>query len=55
MEVPKLGVKSQLQLPAYPTATATLDLELTHRGQGSNPHPHGHLLGSFLLATTETP
>ena len=26
MEVPRLGVKSELQLPAYTTATATLDL-----------------------------
>ena len=25
MEVPRLGVKSELQLPAYPTATATGD------------------------------
>ena len=25
MEVPKLGVKSELQLPAYTTVTATLD------------------------------
>ena len=28
MEVPGLGVKSELQLPAYTTATATLDLRL---------------------------
>ena len=26
MEVPRLGVKSELQLPAYTTATVTLDL-----------------------------
>ena len=26
MEVPRLGVKSELQLPPYPTATATQDL-----------------------------
>ena len=26
MEVPRLGVESKLQLPAYPTATATWDL-----------------------------
>ena len=26
MEVPRLGVKSELQLPAYTTATATPDL-----------------------------
>ena len=29
MEVPRLGVKSELQLPAYTTATAILDLSLT--------------------------
>ena len=28
MEVPRLGVKSELQLPAYTTATATWDLSL---------------------------
>ena len=28
MEVPKLGVESELQLPAYTTATATPDLSL---------------------------
>ena len=28
MEVPSLGVKSELQLPAYITATATWDLSL---------------------------
>ena len=26
MDVPRLGVESELQLPAYTTATATLDL-----------------------------
>ena len=26
MEIPRLGVDSELQLPAYTTATATLDL-----------------------------
>ena len=44
MEVPGLGVKSELQLPAYATATpqlvATLDPQPTERGQGSNLHPH---------------
>ena len=45
-EVPRLGVKSELQLPAYTTATATPDLSCicelhhTYTGQGSNPHPH---------------
>ena len=28
MEVPRLGVKLELQLPAYPTATATRDQSL---------------------------
>ena len=56
MEVPRLGVDSELQLPAYTTATVTLDLSQifnlhrslwqcqildTERGQGWNPHPHG--------------
>ena len=35
MEVPRLGVESELQLPAYTTATATLDLS-----HACNPH-HG--------------
>ena len=29
MEVPRLGVKSDLQLPAYTTATAMPDLSIT--------------------------
>ena len=29
MEVPRLGIKSELELPAYATATATLDLRPT--------------------------
>ena len=37
MEVPRLGVKSELLLPAYATATATLDLspvcDLHHSSQ----------------------
>ena len=33
VEVPRLGVKSELQLPAYATATATLDLSCI-----CNPH-----------------
>ena len=55
MEVPSLGVKSELQLLAYATATAmpdlshicdlteagaTLDPWPTEQGQGSNLHPH---------------
>ena len=37
MEVPRLGVQSELQLPAYTTATATSDLscvcDLRHSSQ----------------------
>ena len=53
MEVPRLGVKSEVQLPAYttvtwdlsrlqptPQLTATLDPQPSERGQKSNPHPH---------------
>ena len=61
MEVPRLGVKLELQLPAYTTATVTrdpshvtqfvttLDPRPTERGQGSNLHPHGYQSDSFLL------
>ena len=58
MEFPRLGVQSELQLPAYTTATATralshicnqhhslwamLDLEPPERGQGLNLHPCGY-------------
>ena len=31
MELPRLGVKSELQLPAYATATATWDLSCVHK------------------------
>ena len=55
MEVSRLGVESELQLPAYITTTATPDLSLvcdlqsssqqarslTEWGQGSNLNPHG--------------
>ena len=56
MEIPRLGVDSELQLPAYardsnvgseprlppiPQLTATPDPWPTERGQGSNPQPHG--------------
>ena len=56
MEVPGLGIKLELQLPAYTTATATQDpsrlwctpqlMEIpdpspTEWGQGVKPHPHG--------------
>ena len=53
MEVPRLGVKLELQLAAYTTAIAMQDPSLvcdlhhssqqpTERGQGPNPHPHGY-------------
>ena len=53
MEVPRRGVESELQLPAYATATATWDPshicdlatpdpQFTERGQGLNPCPHGY-------------
>ena len=60
MEVPRLGVKSELQLPAYTTATATPDLapSVTYttahgdagslpidQGHRSNPNPHKYQLG----------
>ena len=52
MKVPRLGVQSELQPPAYRTASATRAASdvhhssgnawsLTHWGQGSNPQPHG--------------
>ena len=40
LEVPRLGVESELQLPVYTTAPA--DPQPTDGGQGSNPHPRGH-------------
>ena len=30
MEAPRLGLKSEMQLPAYPTATATVTLDPNH-------------------------
>ena len=42
MELPRLGVKSELQLPAYGTATATQDPQPTKEGQKTNSHPHGY-------------
>ena len=65
MEIPRLGIKSELQPLAYTTAKAMPDpscvYDLHHsswqhqvlnpleRGQGSNPHPHGYWSDSFLL------
>ena len=42
MEVPRLGVQSERQLPAYTTATAMPDPEPPELGQGWNPHPRGY-------------
>ena len=42
MEVPRLGVELELQLPAYTTAQSNPDSQPTEQDQGSNPHPHGH-------------
>ena len=50
MEVPRLGVELELQLPACTTATARPDPQPTERGQGSNLQPHG---SSLDLLTTE--
>ena len=47
MEVPRVGVQSELQLPAYTIGTAMPDPQSTEQGQGSNPHPHGCQLGSL--------
>ena len=65
MEVPRLGVKSELQLLAYSTATATVESEPhlqptpqlmatldpwpTEWSQGSNPHPYGSSSTMLLL------
>ena len=57
MEVPRPGVKSELQPLAYTTTTATQNLSRlqptpqlmaaqdprpTEQGRGLNPHPHGY-------------
>ena len=62
----RLGVGSELQLPAYTIATATPDLSRIYNlhhssrqcwipqhaewGQGLNLHPHGYYSDSFLLS-----
>ena len=43
MEVPRLGVELELQLPAYTTATATPDPWPNEQDQGSNLSPRGYL------------
>ena len=42
MEIIRLGIESELQLPAYTTATATPDPQPSEGRQGSNPCPHGY-------------
>ena len=66
MEVPRLDVQSELQLPPCTTATATPDLSwicnLRHSSQQCrilNPlrgtrDPHGYWLGSLQLSHSET-
>ena len=53
MEVPRIGVKLELQLLAYTTVTAMQDpsqiSQPTARGQGSNLQPHGSPSDSFPL------
>ena len=67
MEVPRLGVESELQLLAYsytrskpclrpiPQLTAILDPQPTEWGQGSNLRPHDASQIRFLWATAGTP
>ena len=71
MEIPRLGVKSELQLPAYTTVTATQDLsgvcDLYHSSQqhqilnplsASGDRTHNLMVPSrirFCCATTGTP
>ena len=68
MEVPRIEVKSELQLPAYATAKATADLSCmcnlplqlaamldpqpTQQGQGSNLQLHGYYIGSLTCQAT---
>ena len=42
MEVPRLGVESELQLQPTPQLTATPDPPSTEGGKGLNPNPHGY-------------
>ena len=62
MDIPRLGVELELQVPAYATATAMLDLSCMcdpccrlqqyrifnppSKAQGSKPHPRGYESGS---------
>ena len=47
MEVPRLGVKLELQLRSIPQLTAMPNPRPTERDQGSDPHPHGYQLDLF--------
>ena len=49
MEVPGLGVESELQPLAYTTSTAMWDPYPTEQGQGSNPCHYGYQLGLLPL------
>ena len=42
MEVPRLRVKLELQLPAYTIATEAADPNPLSEALGLNPHPHGY-------------
>ena len=71
MEVPRLGVKPELKLPAYTIVTATQGpshvCDLHHSSwkcwipdtlskvRGRNPHPYGYYLGSLPLSHNRTP
>ena len=50
MEVPRLGVKFELQLPAYAIATAIPDLSPTEQGHRSTLNPDGYWLGLLSLS-----
>ena len=49
MEVPRLGVKSELQLPDYTTAHSNAKSPTHLTRPGMNPCPHGYQLDSFPL------
>ena len=50
MEVPRLGVKSELHLQPTPQLMARPDPRLAERGQGSNLCPHRYQSDSFPLS-----
>ena len=45
MEVPRLGIKSELQLPTYAPAMELPDPQPTECSQGLNLHPQGYQSG----------